>query len=207
VTKIKICGITNPEDALACIEAGADAIGLNLIPTSKRYVTPEETRAVLRAVAAAAPKMLTVAVVADLTLARMFELQHEFGCLQLHGNEPPWQLEALLPHAYKAVRIGDAEDVASAANFPGEHLLADAKVAGALGGTGTVFDWSLVQELARARKLTLAGGLDATNVHEAISNVRPYAVDVASGVELVGNPRRKDSTRIRDFVREVKRAS
>ncbi|WP_394850103.1 phosphoribosylanthranilate isomerase [Pendulispora brunnea] len=207
MTKIKICGITNPEDALASIEAGADAIGLNLVPSSKRYVTPEETRLILRTVAAAAPKFLTVAVVADLPLEELFELQHEFGCLQLHGHESPQQLVPLLPHAYKAVRIADAQDVASAANYPGEHLLADAKVTGALGGTGTVFDWNLVRELARARKLTLAGGLDATNVHEAISTVKPYAVDVASGVELVGNPRRKDSARIRDFVREVKRAS
>ncbi|HWL87334.1 MAG TPA: phosphoribosylanthranilate isomerase, partial [Polyangiaceae bacterium] len=112
----------------------------------------------------------------------------------------------LLPHAYKALRIGDARDVASAANYPGEYLLVDAKVKDALGGTGKVFDWALVQGLARERKLTLAGGLDPNNVADAISTIRPYAVDVASGVELVRNPRKKDITRIRDFVRAAKAA-
>jgi len=202
--KIKICGITHPDDALACIEAGADAIGLNLIPSSPRCVTLDAAREVLRLVSANAPHLLTVAVIADLSTQEMVALQAEFQCLQLHGHEDPSQLELLLPHAYKALRIGTAEDVAAASIYPGEHLLVDAKVPGSLGGTGRVFDWRLVCDLARTRKLTLAGGLNVNNISDAISTVRPYAIDVSSGVESAANPRRKDVVRIRDFVREAR---
>ena len=102
----------------------------------------------------------------------------------------------LMPHAYKAVRVGSMEDAAHAAEFPGEHLLVDAKVPGKLGGTGRVLDWALVEPLARRRKLTIAGGLTADNVLDAIAAVRPFCVDVASGVEIKGNPRKKDRAKL-----------
>ncbi|WP_394829520.1 N-(5'-phosphoribosyl)anthranilate isomerase [Pendulispora albinea] len=206
MTKIKICGITTPDDARLCAELGADAIGINLVPGTPRYVTLDAARAIVRALGESAPHVLTVGVLANMPLSDMLALRSEFGCLQLHGNEPPYQLIPLLPHAYKAVRIGNEEDVAAASEYPGEYLLVDAKVPGVLGGSGRVFDWSLVQKLARARKLTLAGGLGPANVRDAIRAVRPYAIDVASGVELEGNPRKKDSARIRDFVREARAA-
>jgi phosphoribosylanthranilate isomerase len=192
---VKICGVTSAEDALLAVDAGASAVGVNLIPSSKRSVTIDEARAIAKAVGTSA---LVVGVVANLPLETMKRLQAELGCLQLHGDEPPEILAPLLPHAYKALRVAGAHDVAEAARYGGEHLLVDAKVEGALGGTGKTFDWPLVVDLARTRKLTLAGGLTPDNVAEAVRVVRPYCVDVASGVEL--SPRKKDPERVRAFI-------
>ena len=126
------------------------------------------------------------------------------GCLQLHGDEPPEALAPLLPHAYKAIRVASAADVARADAYGGDYVLVDAKQPSSLGGTGKTFDWSLVTELAKRRKLTLAGGLQEGNVAEAIRVVSPYCVDVASGVETPGDPRRKDAARVRAFVTRVR---
>jgi phosphoribosylanthranilate isomerase len=125
----------------------------------------------------------------------------ELGCLQLHGSEPPEVLTPLLPHAYKAVRIATAADVEHARRFGGDYILADAKVVGALGGTGETFDWSLVKTLARERRLTLAGGLRPENVAQAVREVEPWCVDVASGVEH--EPGIKDHEAVRRFIAEA----
>ena len=124
------------------------------------------------------------------------------GCLQLHGNEPASVVEALLPHAYKAVRVAGPSDVVAAAGMPGEYVMVDAKVPGALGGTGHTFDWSLVGELAKARRLVLAGGLRPENVAAAVAAVHPWCVDVASGVESA--PGVKDMGKVRAFVAAAK---
>jgi phosphoribosylanthranilate isomerase len=182
VAHVKICGVTSVEDARASADAGASAIGLNFVATSPRRVDVAAARAIADSVRG---RLLIVGVVADEPEARMRELVAAVGleCLQLHGDEPPEALTPFLPHAYKAVRIGGPEDVARARAYPGKHLLCDARVPGALGGTGATFDWSLVRELARERKLTLAGGLTAANVADAVRLVAPFCVDVASGVE------------------------
>jgi phosphoribosylanthranilate isomerase len=109
------------------------------------------------------------------------------------------------PEAYKAVRIGSAEDVAIAASFAGDRVLVDAKVEGALGGTGRSFEWTLVQKLARERRIVLAGGLRPDNVAQAIAAVRPFGVDVASGVERT--PGDKDLDAVRCFVENARRAA
>jgi phosphoribosylanthranilate isomerase len=199
----KVCGITNVEDADVAVEAGASSIGLNLIPTSARVIGVEMAH---RIVAHVKDRALAVLVVADLSIDRMQELLRltGAGCLQLHGDESADTLRAVLPHAYKGVRIGSSADVARAMELPGEYLLTDAKVDGKLGGTGQTFDWSLVEPLARARKLTLAGGLHAQNVGQAIAQVKPFCVDVASGVEIKGDPRRKDPEKIAAFSRAVR---
>ena len=180
---VKVCGVTTIDDAIACADAGASAIGLNFVPSSPRRVDVGKAREIARALKGRA---LVVGVVADLALEVLRELaaEAELECLQLHGDEPNEIVRALLPHAYKAVRIGSAADVDRARSYPGEHLLVDARVSGALGGTGKTLDWSLVAELARERKLTLAGGLGPHNVADAVRAVRPYCVDVASGVEI-----------------------
>ncbi len=116
MSKIKICGITNLDDALLCVDAGADAIGVNLVPESSRFVEREEALKLARALKG---RVLTVAVVADMPLDEMKALQADFGCIQLHGSEPPEGLAPLLPHAYKALRICSAQDVALATNYPG----------------------------------------------------------------------------------------
>lgn len=200
-THVKICGVTTIEDALLAADLGASAIGLNFVTGSPRRIDAARARAIAQAVHDAKGKgILVVGVVADMPLDAMRALVRETGldCLQLHSDEPPEVLEPLLPHAYKAVRIASAEDVARASAYPGDYLLVDAKVEGALGGTGATFDWSLVRELARTRKLTLAGGLTPDNVARAVRELEPYCVDVASGVER--SPGVKDEGKMRAFV-------
>jgi phosphoribosylanthranilate isomerase len=194
---VKICGITRVEDAALCIEAGASAIGLNFVPTSKRRVDENVARAIVDAVKG---KIETVGVVADLPPAEMQRLRTEIGLdwLQLHGDEPDAVLTEMLPLAFKAVRIGDAEEARLAEAVPGDRLLADAKVSGELGGTGAHLDWFLVRRLAEDRVLILAGGLTPENVAQAIQLVRPWGVDVASGVESA--PGIKDPAKVRAFV-------
>jgi phosphoribosylanthranilate isomerase len=200
---VKICGVTSIEDAVMAVDLGA--VGVNLIPTSLRVVDVSTARGIARAVGGRA---LVVGVVADLDVDAMRALRDaaELGCLQLHGGEAPDVLAPLLPHAYKALRIGSAADVAVADAYPGDHLLVDAKVPGALGGTGTTFDWALVVALAARRKLTLAGGLTPANVIAAVRATRPYCVDVASGVEREGKPRAKDAERVRAFIANARDA-
>lgn len=199
---VKVCGVTTVADAVACARLGASAIGLNFVPTSPRRVTIE--RATEIASALRGRDVLVVGVVADLGVDAMRALVRDvgLGCLQLHGSETPASLAALLPHAYKAVRIATADDVATARSYPGDHILVDAKVGDALGGTGATFDWSLVSELARERRLTLAGGLRPHNVARAVRDVMPYCVDVASGVER--EPGIKDLDAVRAFIENAR---
>ena len=120
--------------------------------------------------------------------------------LQLHGDETPETVAALGTRAFKAVRVGSLEDITLAETYACQPLLVDAKVGTDLGGTGHTTDWDLVAPLARKRPLILAGGLTPSNVAEAIRRVQPWGVDVASGVELDGNPRRKDKSKLASFV-------
>lgn len=207
---VKICGVSTVEDAVACVRLGASAIGLNFVEGSPRRLGLEAARGVARAVHDEAARtgyvVQVVGVVAhaggDPEPLRALARDVGLDCLQLHGDEPPELVAALLPHAYKAVRIATEDDVARADAYPGEHLLVDAKVEGALGGTGQRFDWRLVERLAERRKLTLAGGLDPRNVKDAVARVKPYCVDVASGVERSPNvaPGVKDLEKVRAFI-------
>lgn len=203
VFEIKVCGITSIEDAEMCIALGVSMLGINLVPESPRFVSLELARRIADGVG---ERARLVAVVANRSLDELNELRREahIDWLQLHGDEPAELVESLGPFAYKAVRIGSADDVERARRMPGELLLVDAKVEGKLGGTGQVVDFDLALPLARERKLILAGGLNPDNVAEAIAAVRPFAVDVASGVERPGEPRRKDPARVSAFVRAVR---
>jgi phosphoribosylanthranilate isomerase len=205
---VKICGIRSAVDARACVELGASSIGINFVASSPRCVDVTTAVAIARAAhAAGGAKVVVVGVVADMSLDAMRALVRdaELDCLQLHGDEPHATLSALLPHAYKATRIADAADVVRARAYPGEHLLVDAKVDGLLGGSGTTFDWTLVKDLARERRLTLAGGLHAENVERAVRELGPYCVDVASGVERAGAPGVKDLAKVRGFIEAARR--
>ncbi len=207
---VKVCGITQLEDALAAIAAGADALGFNCVPESKRHLGASAIRAIVDELRRSAPTPVScVAVVADLPLARARALLAELGVdrLQLHGDETPEDVLALGPSAFKALRIADAADVARALSFPGSPLLVDAKVEGQLGGTGHTIDWHLVEPIARARPLILAGGLTPENVAQAVRAVQPWAVDVASGVERAGNPRRKDPEKLTRFIQAARTAA
>jgi phosphoribosylanthranilate isomerase len=198
--KIKVCGITSPDDASGCVALGVDWLGLNFVPSSPRCIGPAIAQAIRDTVRGRAE---LVGVVADLDEDQINALRRSVGLdrIQLHGNETPELCRRLAPYAFKAIRVGDAADVAEAARYPG-LLLVDAKVAGALGGTGKQVDLSLVVPLVRTRKVLLAGGLNPTNVAVALRTLKPWGVDVASGVER--SPRVKDLDKVRAFVEQVR---
>jgi len=203
MVQVKICGLTTIDDTLRCVEAGADAIGLNFWPRSPRSVDVETAREVVRA---AEGRAQMVGVFVDFELDQIREILRQSGIewAQLHGSESPELVAALLPNAYKALGVADGSAVERARAYPGEHLLLDASVPGLPGGTGRTFDWSIAAEVARERTLTLAGGLSPDNVADAVRQVRPFRVDVASGVESA--PGRKDHDRVRRFIEAAKGA-
>jgi phosphoribosylanthranilate isomerase len=200
---VKICGVTSVADARAAVSAGASALGLNFVPASRRRIDESTALEIAKAVRG---RVELVGVVADLGTAALLELAErlQLDWLQLHGDESAAQAAAL-PRAFKAIAVETASDVARADGYPGERILVDAKSPGALGGTGHVFDWSLVVEVAKRRQLILAGGLTPENVATAVARVAPFGVDVASGVELPGNPRQKEPDLMRRFVEQARR--
>jgi len=203
MAEVKICGLTTVEDALRCIEAGADVIGLNFWPRSPRSTDVATAKAI---VAALGDRVEVVGVFVDFDVAQIREILAEtgIGWAQLHGDETPEQVGELLPWAYKAIGVKDDSAIEVARTYPGEHLLLDASVPGLPGGTGRTFNWAVAVEVARERKLTLAGGLTPKNVAEAIETVNPFRVDVASGVE--SEPGRKDPGLVRAFIEAAKAA-
>ncbi len=201
---VKVCGITTLEDARACVDLGVAALGLNFWPGTPRRVELEVARVVAEQLR---DRVELVAVFVDAERAEIDRVREITGirAVQLHGGESPDFVAALGPDAYKAVGVVDASDVEAALAFPGEKLLLDARVPGAMpGGTGHAFEWELALEVARRRRLILAGGLHAGNVAEAIARVRPWRVDVASGVESA--PGKKELAKVAAFVRTATNA-
>jgi phosphoribosylanthranilate isomerase len=205
MTFVKICGITSVADALSAVAAGADALGLNFVPASKRVIDTATAAHISDAVGGAVE---LVGVVANRSVPELEELRSATGIqwLQLHGAEAPEELELLLPQAYKAISIATHADVARASEYGGQRLLVDAELVDGLGGTGQRFDWSLVVPLAKRRDLIVAGGLTPENVGDALGELHPFGVDVASGVEVRGNARQKDTARVRAFIDAVRAA-
>jgi phosphoribosylanthranilate isomerase len=203
MTRVKVCGITNLEDALAALDAGADMLGFNFYPRSPRYVSPLESRKIIERLPAA---VSCVGVfVNEPSPADVERVAREagLGAVQLHGDETPEYCRSLRGlTTIKALRVGADYNLESAAAFDTDAVLLDAYVAGARGGTGHTFDWTLAT-LTRERvpRLFLAGGLNPDNVGSAVAAVRPYAVDVCSGVET--SPGRKSPELMRRFVKAV----
>lgn len=211
---IKICGLTRLEDALVALDAGADALGFVLASGSPRRLEPAEAHALLGLVRDATDRPFeAVAVLGgyDAPAARHALDALGFDRVQLVGEEPrPALFEALAAlgplaaRAYGAVRVKDAASLEGLLDAPCDAIQLDAYRAGALGGTGHVFDWELAAPLAARRRVVLAGGLTPGNVAEAIAVVRPWRVDVASGVE--DSPGVKSATKIRAFAEATRRA-
>nr|WP_172665326.1 phosphoribosylanthranilate isomerase [Pseudomonas oleovorans] len=204
VVRSKICGITRIEDALAAVEAGADAIGLVFYGKSPRAVSIEQAAAIVQALP---PFVTSVGLFVDMPRDELQQLLQRLplDLLQFHGDESPADCEGHGRPYIKALRVRPGEDVSAAmAPYAGARgILLDTFVEGVPGGTGASFDWSLVPENA-AKPIILAGGLDAGNVATAIRQVRPYAVDVSGGVEAGKGI--KDAGKIRAFVRAVRDA-
>jgi phosphoribosylanthranilate isomerase len=200
--RVKVCGITTPEDADACASLGVDWLGLNFVAGSPRAIDVATARAIGDAVRG---RVALIGVVADRTEAELTALRRDarLDRLQLHGSEPPELVRRLHPFAFKALRIGSAADVREAEGYAG-LILVDAKVPGVLGGTGRTVDFSLVAPLARAREVILAGGLTPANVAAAVRSVEPWGVDVASGVER--SPGVKDLDAVKAFMERAREA-
>ncbi len=200
--RIKVCGVTTVDDAVMCAEEGVDYIGLNFVRTSPRFIERVAAAEIVSVVGARFPAVTFVGVVANETAWALESLRRAtwLSWLQCHGDESPQYVAAAQPYVVKAVRIGDANDAARAREYAGDWILADSRVPGSLGGSGVAFDWSLVSDLCRARSVMLAGGLGPDNVGDAVRAVRPFAVDVASGVEEGANARQKSRDKVRAFV-------
>lgn len=203
-TRVKICGIRDPAHALAAVRAGADAVGMVFHAASPRAVDARAGAAVARVI----PAFVTgVGLFVNATEGEVRSVlaQVPLGLLQFHGDETPEFCGRFGVPWIRAVRVGPGVDLVEWADrFPhARGLLADAQVPGEFGGTGTRFDWSLIPR-PMPLPIILSGGLDATNVGEAIRSVRPWAVDVSSGVESARGV--KDARLIEEFLRSVKNA-
>jgi phosphoribosylanthranilate isomerase len=205
--RVKICGITTLDDALAAVEAGADMLGFNFYPPSPRYIEPAACAAMVSALLARGAAKTTVGVFVNMPPERVAAILDECGLdlAQLSGDEPPSDLMMLGELAFKGIRPRDAGEAMTLSaryvfHIAPPALLIDASIgAGQFGGTGQVGDWDAAAAIAAAHPILLAGGLRPENVAAAIAAVQPWGVDVASGVE--SSPGRKDATKMRDFVR------
>lgn len=203
--KIKICGITNPEDATAAVEAGADALGFMFYEPSPRAV---EIEAVAKIVQKLPLWVLKVGVFVNPEPELVMTALGNCGLnlLQFHGEESPDFCASFGVMSMKAFRIKDAKSLEQIPNYRTDVYLLDSHVAGKPGGTGEKFNWDLAVEAKKFGKpIFLAGGLTPQNVGEAVRQVQPYGVDVSSGVE--SSPGKKDHQKIWDFVNAARKTS
>lgn len=200
--RVKICGITNIEDALAACDAGADALGFVLAPEAKkrnRYISFDAAREIIGELP---PFVSTVAVCVNDPINRLAQYLSVFDYVQLHGEESPGDVP--MKHvAIKSFQAGPDFSIADMLEYDVRAYLLDASVPGERGGTGHACDWDLAQQaVATGKPILLAGGLTPENVAEAVVVVRPYGVDVSGGVESA--PGKKDHERIRRFIDAAK---
>lgn len=202
--RIKICGITNIEDALAAVEAGADALGFVFYERSPRNISPEQAAAIIRQLP---PFVQTVGLFVNeqLTVVNSIADQCGLDIVQLHGEETPKFCAAVNRRVIKAFRVKDQSSLDQIRDYHVAGCLLDAWSPAAYGGTGETFNWELAAAAAASHGIILAGGLTPDNVAEAVHRVRPYAVDVSSGVESA--PGIKDWEKIFDFIRNARSAA
>ena len=198
---VKICGITNLEDAQAAIQSGANALGFNFYPRSKRYIGISDATKI---VAHFPPTILRVGVFVNEPAERVADLVRRVGLhvAQLHGDETPEQYPAGT-RVWKVAHVDENFSLAAWESNPAEALLLDSPANGEFGGSGQTFDWS--RAAGGSRQIILAGGLDETNVRDAILQVKPWGVDACSRIERA--PGRKDHARMAAFIQAVLEAS
>ncbi len=201
---VKICGITNEADAQAAVAAGADALGFVFYEPSPRHIAPAAAAAIIHKLP---PFIVKVGVFVNAPADDVVSTISQCGLnvLQFHGDEPPDYCLQFGIMTMKAFRIRDAASLEELASFPTDAWLLDTYVQGQVGGTGEVFNWDLAKAAqGRGRPIFLAGGLTPANVFTAVQQVRPYGVDVSSGVEAV--PGRKDHAKVRAFIQAARSA-
>ncbi len=199
--RVKICGITNQEDALAAVDAGADALGF-VFAKSPRQVTKEQAWNIIQRLP---PFVSPVAVFVDEQVDAIKEICNFCGIytVQLHGSEPPEYVNYLEKYTViKAFRVRGEKDIQQLAHYKPHAFLLDSYVKGAMGGTGVTFKWELARKACSYGPIILSGGLTPENVSEAIRVVNPFGVDVSSGVEI--SPRKKDKELVKRFIMNAK---
>jgi phosphoribosylanthranilate isomerase len=202
MTKIKICGIKTVDDALAAMDAGADLIGFNFYPKSPRYIDVGMCRNIM-SVMRQVGRVTCVGVFVKASVAEVHAVMDTCGLnlAQLHGDETVEFMNTLEEKSFKAFR-GIPDDVNGFVRDDAPAFLLDASVKGLYGGSGVTADWDGAAELAKKYPLLLAGGLTPENVAEAVRRVKPWGVDVASGVESA--PGKKDAAKMVEFVKAVR---
>jgi len=201
MTKVKICGITNIDDALQAVQAGADALGFVFFEKSPRFVEPERAAAII----AGLPPLVQVVglfVNAPLDLVNAAADRCGLDLVQLHGEETPSYCASVRRRVMKAFRVRGMESLATMADYRVAGYLLDAYSPHSYGGTGARFDWDCAVSAKGHGPIILAGGLDPDNVAAAVAKVAPFAVDVSSGVE--SSPGRKDPEKVTNFIKNAK---
>ena len=203
---IKICGVTRPDDAAFAAQVGADWLGLNFWPRSRRVVGRSQAIEVAQAARAARADVGLVGVFVDQPIEEVTELIDAVGLdfVQLHGDEPPAYVRQLGRRAIKAIPLARSSDVDRLDEYSCATFLVDTPSPGR-GGSGERGDWELARRAAQLHRVVLAGGLTPDNVADAVRRVRPYGVDVNSGVEARAG--RKDAARVTRFVTEARAAA
>lgn len=204
MVKIKICGITNLEDALAAEELGADALGFNFFKKSPRYIDPQKAADII---AQLPPFILPVGIFVNEQEDRIREIMAHacIPAVQFHGDETPEFCQRFGNHVIKAFQIRNKESLRHMAHYRVSAYLLDSYKEGLRGGTGATFDWHLAVAARTIGRIILAGGLTPDNVAEAVKLVQPYGVDVAGGVEKEKGV--KDHAKLKKFIIEVRKAS
>jgi phosphoribosylanthranilate isomerase len=203
MVQVKICGITNLEDALGAVEAGADALGFNFYTRSPRYIRPQDAR---RIIVQLPQSVLTVGVCVNEAapdIVASIASESGVGAVQLHGDEAPAYCRALKKlYVIKALRVSEDFVPESVREYEAEAILLDSFDRQERGGTGRTFDWEVARRVRElVPKLFLAGGLSVENIRDAVEQVRPYAVDACSRLESA--PGRKDLELVRNFISAV----
>jgi phosphoribosylanthranilate isomerase len=204
--RIKICGITNPEDALAAIKYGADALGFVFYSESPRSITPDKAKEIISLLP---PFITTVGVFVDEKVSDIEKTVQHTGIdiVQLHGSEPPEYCKDISSkRVIKAIRIKELTDLEPLKHYRASAFLLDTYTPDSIGGTGLVFNWEIAIEAKRFGRIILAGGLTPENIEDAVKMVQPYGIDVASGVE--GSEKgKKDHNKLRLFIERARKAS
>ncbi len=203
--RIKICGITREADANAAIQAGADALGFLFAPQSQRYIAPEKARDIIQTLP---PFIAAVGVFVNETAETIAAIQKNcrLAAVQLHGEEPPELCKAISGKTIKAFRLRSPETIAGASAFPADAWLFDSYAPAQRGGTGRPFNWEWIRRAAPLpRPFLIAGGLTSDNVGDCIKTLRPYAVDVSSGVE--DEPGKKNADKMSRFAAAVRKTA
>jgi phosphoribosylanthranilate isomerase len=202
--RVKICGITRLQDALDACGFGADLLGFNFVPESKRYINPYSAREII---ASLPPFVMRVGIFADEELRVVNDLAQflNLDAVQLHGNEDSAYCSGVQSTVIKAVRVSRKADLDGFEIYDVPALLLDSKVEGTLGGSGRSFPWEMASDLCVKRRIFLAGGLTPSNVRDAVRILSPFGVDTASGVEI--EPGVKDRALMKKFISAAKCAA